>query len=228
MFGRDYSQLSRIFKWSVDLMYEKHKHKVHGNLSWYSERFDMYHQAIIEKIINSTRNPNRGFKSIKVSNIVGFLDGTGLEIDRPGNGVQNPFWNGYMHGHFLIFQGISFPDGMVVIEGTFPGYQPDTMVWRDSQMREDLEAIMAQRFAHGRPRFKVYADKIYSNSILVTAAYNCRNCRDGLYDWQIRLNRLMSDIRVGVEWSFGKIITRNKFVSYGKSVKIQASPVSKY
>ena len=86
-FGRDYSQLSRIFKWSVDLMYEKHKHKVHGNLSWYSERFDMYHQAIIEKIINSTRNPNRGFIPIEVSNIVGFLDGTGLQIARPGSGV---------------------------------------------------------------------------------------------------------------------------------------------
>ena len=123
----------------------------------------------------------------------------------------------------MIFQGISFPDGMVVIEGAFPGYQPDTMVWRDSQM-----AIMAERFAQGQARFKVYADKIYSNSILVTAAYNCRNYRFGLHDWQIRINRLMSDIREGVEWSFGKIIIRNKFVSYGKSMKIQASPVSKY
>ena len=228
VFGRDYSQLSRIFKWSVDLMYEKHKDKVHGNLSWYSERFDMYHQAIIEKIISSSRNPNQGFVPIEVSNIFGFLDGTGLEIARPGNGAQNPFWNGYLHGHYLIFQGISFPDGMVVIEGAFPGYQPDTMVWRDSQMREDLEVIMAERFAQGRARFKVYADKIYSNSVLVTAAYSCRNYRYGLHDWQIRMNRLMSDIRVGVEWSFCKIITRNKFVSYGKSMKIQSSPVSKY
>ena len=38
----------------------------------------------------------------------------------------------------------------------------------------------------------------------------------------------MSDIRIGVEWSFGKIMSRSKFVSYGKSLKIQASPVSKY
>lgn len=133
-----------------------------------------------------------------------------------------------MQGHFLTFQGISFLDGMIVIEGAFPGYQPDTMVWRDCQMRKDLEVIMAERFAQGMPRFKVYADKIYSNNVLVTAAYNCRNYRNGLYDWQIRLNRLMSDIRVGVEWSFGKIITRNKFVSCGKSMKLQASPVSKY
>lgn len=136
--------------------------------------------------------------------------------------------NGYMHGHFLIFQGISFPDGMVVVEGAFPGYQPDTMIWRDSFMREELEAIMDERVAEGRARYKVYADKIYSNSVLVTAAYSRRHYRNGLQDWQIKLNRLMSDIRVGVEWSFGKIVSRNKFVSYGQSMKIQGSPVSKY
>ena len=38
----------------------------------------------------------------------------------------------------------------------------------------------------------------------------------------------MSDIRVGIEWSFGKVFERNKFVSFGKSIKIQGSPVSKY
>ena len=38
----------------------------------------------------------------------------------------------------------------------------------------------------------------------------------------------MSDIRVGVEWSFGKVIQRNKSVAFGKTIKIQNSPVSKY
>lgn len=38
----------------------------------------------------------------------------------------------------------------------------------------------------------------------------------------------MSVIRVGVEWNFGKLVTRSKFVSYGVSMKIQGSPVSQY
>ena len=38
----------------------------------------------------------------------------------------------------------------------------------------------------------------------------------------------MSDIRVAVEWSFGKIVGRNKFVAYGSPMKIQLSPVSQY
>lgn len=136
-------------------------------MSWYTERFDLYHQCVIKKIIESPMNPNRGFIPEEVSNIIAFLDGTGLEIARPGNGAQNPFWNGYMHGHYLIFQGISFPDGMVVIEGAFPGYQPDTMIWRDSAMREELKIVMADRVAEGRARYNLYADKIYSNSAAV-------------------------------------------------------------
>lgn len=109
-------------------MHLKHKNKVECNLSWDTER---YHQSIIKKILESPRNPNRGFIPEEVSSIFAFLDGTGLKIARPENGAQNPFLND-MHGHYLILQGISFPGGVFVIEGFFPGYQPDTMIWRDS------------------------------------------------------------------------------------------------
>lgn len=228
IFGREFTQLSRIFKFAINFMYESHRHKVQGNLDWYKDRFALYHNAVIRRIRMSRHNHNIGFMPEELSDIFAFLDGTGLEIARPGNGAQNPFYNGYMHGHFLIFQGISFPDGMVVIEGAFPGYQQDIMIWRDSAMRIELEAIMIERLHQGLPRLKLCADKIYSNSILVTAAYSLRNNRDGLQDWQINFNRIMSDIRVGVEWSFGKIVTRNKYVSFGKSMQIQGSPVSQY
>ena len=228
IFGREYTQLSRIFDKAIEFMYDRHSHKVDGNLDWYTDRFDEYQRAILKKIVTCPKNPNVGYVPIEVSNIFAFLDGTGLEIARPSNGAQNPFWNGYMHGHYIIFQGISFPDGLLVIEGAFPGYQPDTMVWRDSEMRIELERIMIQREAEGRARYKLYADKIYQNSILVTSAYSVRNNPGGLLPWQIDINRLMSDIRVGVEWSFGKVIQRNKFVSFGKTMKIQNSPVSKY
>jgi DDE superfamily endonuclease len=144
----------------------------------------------------SRHNHSIGFIPEEVSDLFAFVDGTGLEIPRPGNGAQNRFYNGYMHGHYLIFQGISFPGGMVVIEGAFPGYKQDSMIWRDSEMRIQLEEIMVGRLAQGLPRLKLYADKIYSNSILMTAAYSLRNNREGLQAWQINLNRIMSDIRV--------------------------------
>lgn len=82
----------------------------------------------MKKIFDSLHNPNIGFIPEEIVDVFAFLDGTGFEIARPANGAQNPFWSGNSHRHYLIFQEISFSDGMVVIEGAFPGYQPDTMV----------------------------------------------------------------------------------------------------
>ena len=59
---------------------------------------------------------------------------------------------------------VSLPDGMVVLEGPFPGYETDIMVWRDSEIRTEINDIMEARLAENppRPRLRLYADKIYS------------------------------------------------------------------
>ena len=51
----------------------------------------------------------------------------------------------------MIWQGVSFPDGMMVLEGPFPGFNTDTVVWRDSEVRADLELIMQSRMAKNPP-----------------------------------------------------------------------------
>ena len=97
--------------------------------------------------------PLYGFIPANLENLFAFLDGTAREICRPGGigAIQNAFYNRYYHGHFLIWQGITFPDGMLVLEGQFPGFETDTYVWRDSQVRNDLEAIMQSRLAENPP-----------------------------------------------------------------------------
>lgn len=228
IFGREFTQLSRIFSYAVTFMSDTHKHKVQGNLSFYSNRFDVYHQAVLRRIRISSRNANAGIIPVELVDIFAFLDGTGLEIARPSNGAQNPFYNGYMHGHYLIFQGVSFPDGMVVIEGAFAGYKNDILIWRENLMRLKLEELMQERLAVGLPRLKVYYDKIYNDSVIITAAYSLRTNQAGLQQRQVNLNRIMSDIRVAIEWSFGKIVMRSKFVAFASPMKIQLSPVSQY
>ena len=54
--------------------------------------------------------------------------------DGPG-AIQNSFYNAYHHGHFLIWMGLTFPDGMLVLEGPTPGFMTDPMFWRNSQLR---------------------------------------------------------------------------------------------
>ena len=42
---------------------------------------------------------------------------------------------------------------------------------------------MVARVAAGLPRLKVYADKIYNNSVIITAAYSLRTNPGGLQQW---------------------------------------------
>ena len=61
-----------------------------------------------------------------------------------------------MHGHYLIFQGVGFPDGLLTIKGPESGHNTDVMVWRDCQIKNDLKNIMTLRVANGVRRFKLY------------------------------------------------------------------------
>ena len=74
----------------------------------------------------------------------------------------------------------------------------------------------------------MYADKIYNNSQLITAAFSLRQFPGGIPVWATQLNRLMSGLRVGVEWAFGKIIVRSAYMGFGRAQRIFTSPVRKY
>jgi hypothetical protein len=132
-------------------------------------------------------------------------------------------YNHYHHGHFLIWQGITFPDGMVVLSGPEPGFFVDIMVWRDCLTRRHLERIMNARQAAGLLRYKLYADKIYNRSALVSPAWSFRG--GPMWGWMVTQNYIMSKLRVSVEWTFGQILNVNKFTDMTTSQKIQLSPI---
>lgn len=222
-FGIDYTQISRIFNESISIMDGLHRHKVCGNIFWYRSRFNMYNHAISRKISSVYQNPNPGTVPVALRNLFGFIDGTSRPILRPyrHNNAQFPFWNGYYHTHCLIYLGVSFPDGMTVIEVPKPGYFTDIMFWRDCTIRHQLDDIMIDRINRGMPRLKMYADKIFDTGPLITAAYSLRH--GAVSPRMLELNDIMTGIRVAVEWAFGKIISRSKHSSYRQ--KIQESPV---
>jgi hypothetical protein len=117
-----------------------------GNVDWYQDRFDEYHDAIQRKLSTSIHLPVPGQIPNSLGNIFGFVDCTANEICRPGGAinVQNAFYNAYHHGHYIIWQGVSFPDGMVVLEGPEPGFMTDIMVWGQCMIRHQIEAIMQE------------------------------------------------------------------------------------
>ena len=155
-FGRDYSQLSRIFQAAVDFMDSNHRDKVVDCLDFYVNRLDMYNDAIQRKISLHAHNPAPGMVPVNLARICGFLDGTYVEISRPWGqfNLQLSFWNGYKKMHCVLYQGISFPDGMTVVSGPEPGYFTDIMGWRDAQSRQDFIAINAARVVAGQQPLK--------------------------------------------------------------------------
>ena len=61
-----------------------------------------------------------------------------------------------------------------------------------------------------RRRLKLCGDKIFNRENLLTGAYSRRN--GPLQPFMTVYNAIMSPIRVGVEWSFGKIAASNSMV----------------
>jgi len=106
--GRDYSQLSKIFNTVLNFLYDMHRNKVIGNIAWYQDRFDGYNHAITMKLAASNLLPVPGEIPANLENIFGFIDCTANEMCRPGgpNEIQNAFWNGYHHGHYIIWQDL--------------------------------------------------------------------------------------------------------------------------
>jgi hypothetical protein len=198
-FGIEYSQISRIFNAALRWMDNLHRHKISGNIFWYRSRFNLYNYCISKKISTCYQNRNQGQVPIELQDIFGFIDGTCKEILRPtgNNNAQLPFWNRYYHAHCLIYMGISFPDGMTIIELPNPGYYTDVAAWRDCTFRYQLEDVMDERVNQLQmPRLKLYADKIYNTGPLITAAYSLRHGR--VRTWMRRLNDIMKGINFSI------------------------------
>lgn len=228
MWGRDFTTLDRIFNSALDAIFDLHEGKVCGNVAWYEDRFDLYNQVINASISSSRHNHHQGMVPNVLSNIFGFLDGTGSFFCRPGgpNVIQNAFWNRYYKSHVLIYQGLSFPDGLLVVEGPEPGFETDWMVWRDCLIRNQIENLMQGRVANGQQRLKLYADKMYWNDPIITAAYSRRHGAV-IVPWMRNFNHIMAGIRVSVEWTFGKLQMLFKFNTYKQTQKLLLSPLEK-
>jgi len=220
-FGREYSQLSRIFQEAIDITDVNHRHRVVDCLDWYVNRLDMYNDAIQRLIAGSPHNTQPGMLPANLVPLCGFLDGTYQEISRleGQRNLQNSFWNGYKKKHCVLYQGISFPDGMTSISGPEPGYFTDIMGWRDSPSRPDFAAINVARVAAGLLPLKLYTDKGYNNTAELCAAWSRRH-GNVVQPWMREQNRIMSGLRSGVEWSFGTIFMLCKYVSFALGQKL--------
>lgn len=84
LWGRDYTQLSKLFNTVLDFLYDEHTNKVIGNIAWYQDRFNLYNEAVRTKLSRCPHLPVPGQIPANLDDIFAFLDCTANEICRPG------------------------------------------------------------------------------------------------------------------------------------------------
>jgi hypothetical protein len=104
-FGREYSQICRIFNHTVKFVVENHGYRLH-DLDFVRSRLPRFNEVIIRKAASFT---NDGEVPETISKVSFFLDGTHNRIARPsGNeNIQRSVYNGrkkYIRWHIKVYQ----------------------------------------------------------------------------------------------------------------------------
>ncbi|CAM9181472.1 unnamed protein product, partial [Pylaiella littoralis] len=209
-FGREYTQLSRIFNVVIDWVYENHLHRVTHNLEFFFPRFPTMCKKIEAK------------GELCGGNFIGFIDGTLRRNCRPGGdpALQEQMYDGHHCAHGLAWQSVVFADGMLEIWGPEMGRRNDALLLSRSGLNGRLAAVQA-----GNPvQFKVYGDAAYPVSSHVDRGFRGAN----LTVAQKTYNRELSKVRVSVEWQFGKIVALFPYVDFKQNLKIKLQAVAKY
>ena len=91
---------------------------------------------------------------------VGFMDGTKIHIARPVvmSTLQRACYSGHKRYHFLVYQTITTPDGLVFhMYGPIEGRQPDAYLYHASNIDRELSTHL-HIDVH---QYNLYADKAY-------------------------------------------------------------------
>ena len=93
---------------------------------------------------------------------------------------------------------------------------------RESQLMEELEDIMPGSGAAAV--YALYGDLAYAQSIYLPGGFRKTPARSD----EALFNRHMSSVRITVEWGFGDIVDKWKFLDFYSAMKIFKIPVGEF
>jgi len=159
------------------------------------------------------------------NNVWGFLDGTCMAICRPKR-HQRLVFSGHKRTHCLKFQGIMTPCGIIAhLYGPIEGRRHDMGMLDISGLRGQMATHMSGPPNGPRPRdYCVFADQGYATEDFIQSPFRGQHLNPN----QAAFNEAMSNVRVTVEWGFGRVQNLFAFCNYKKNLKILLSPVGKY
>ena len=157
--GKEYSQLSRIFKSMILFLHDQHSYLIKDNIAFFVPWFPLYNKLIKQRIAAK----NNGVVPEELEDIAVFVDGTIRPICKPSknNNIQRCVYNGKDKVHALKFQGLSAPDGMIIdMYGPVAGRHHDVNMTGES----NTSAICCRtgRSLHIQ---SVWRQKVYGNGL---------------------------------------------------------------
>jgi hypothetical protein len=182
-FGKHTACLTEIFYHTLELFHSKFSPLVTmWRLGILQERAEYYSKVISEK-------------GSSLDNVVGFIDGTALEIARPGGLGQRATYSGHKRRNCVKFQAVSAPDGLILhLFGPVEGRRHDMTLYRESNIDHLLQSSMNINGV----QYCLYGDPAYCLRPYLQVGYQGSN----LTADQILFNASMSKVRIAVEWAF--------------------------
>ena len=213
LFGREYSQISRIVKAVFEFIDRRWKHLIQNNIAFFVPRFPMYNQAIIRKY---ARMNNGAIIPRRWRNTAIFVDGTKNFINR-----TNPInYTRYKKRYCLSYMVGTCPDGMICIgHGPLAGSHVDHYLQNQSNLNLQLvnSQIGAQRI------FTAGTDKgFHLEQFVVPMHNNVFNTAA-----QTNENAGFSKMRVTNEHDIGRVTNEWKYIDFSKLLTLGLKPLGK-
>ena len=218
IFGRERSIVCRLFRGTLDHVFETQKHRLQDYLGFWAPKFHYLSCCIDRKRMASGLPDNMIEESHK--RVVGFIDGTLRACSRPkavgGFDIQRQCYNGWKKKHAIKFQAVEGPNGMTLdLYGPVTGSHNDNFLLRMSEITQRM-----QNYPDAQ-RYRIYGDSAYPMGEHITRPY--KNPVDG----QGFINSVMSELRICVEWGFARNVNLFAYCDYPKGLHLLSTPIGR-
>jgi DDE superfamily endonuclease len=130
-FGKHSACITEIFYHTLELFHSKFGERI---LTWphtIIEKRASYYSKCVYK------------KGSALPNVVDFIDGTAIEIARPGGLRQITSYSGHKRRNCVNFQAVSAPDGLILpLYGPIEGRRHDMTLYRESKIDSIIQYSM--------------------------------------------------------------------------------------
>jgi len=173
------------------------------------ERAAVYAQRVLEK-------------GGPLDNCVGFIDGTGVFVARPGGALHRSVYSGHERNHMLKFQTVTTPDGLSFhLYGPVEGRRHVITMYREAGMDDMLQAGLHI----GGIQYCIYGDKAYLIRPWMQDAFPAPLGGEADADEDTQ-NTDMAGLPVFVEWGYKEVKQVFTSLDFKRKLNIREGPVT--